>query len=59
MAIRAYKQSKLLTEPAKNVNQEVLNSILDHVIGECYMRDSSFSLHLNIAFVIMILANNR
>lgn len=55
IAIRAYKQSNLLSNPSKQVSPEALNRILEHVVSECYLRDETFTLHLNLAFVIMIL----
>ena len=55
IAIRAYKQSNLLSNPSKQVSYEALNRILEHVVSECYLRDQTFTLHLNLAFVIMIL----
>ena len=55
IAIRAYKQSNLLSNPSKQVSPEALNRILEHVVSECYLRDETFTLHLNLAFVLMIL----
>jgi len=54
-AMRAYKQSTLLSQPKKIVSPEALNRILEHVVGQCYIRDPHFSLHLNLTFMVMIL----
>lgn len=56
-AIRAYKQSNLITQP-KNVSPETLNKILELVVSECYRRDESFSLHLNLVFAVIILGKS-
>ena len=55
-AIRAYKQSNVLLQPSKELSPATLNRILAHIVGECYLRDETFSLHLNLSFVVMILA---
>ena len=56
-AIRSYKQSNLLGQPgnSRGISQGALTSILEHVISACYLRDSEFSLHLNLVFLMMIL----
>ena len=41
------------------MSQETLNRILNHLIGECYRRDEKFTLHLNLAFIIMILNKSQ
>ena len=41
------------------MSAEALNRILEHVIGSCYLRDSKFSLHLNLVFVVVILTKEN
>lgn len=60
MAVRAYERSNLLSRQQKtSMSSDTLNRILNYVIGECYKSDDSFSLHLNLTFIIMILNKSQ
>lgn len=58
-AMRAYKQSNMVEKPRQNVSSEALNRIIKHVVGECYLRDPDFTLHLNLTFMVMILTRRE
>ena len=57
-AMKAFKQSNLLQNPKGELPPTKLDNILDHVVGECYLRDENFSLHLNLTFMLMIYTKN-
>ena len=51
-------QSSVLEQSKQDqLPEETLDGIIRHVVGECYLRDHSFSLHLNLTFMLMIHTN--
>ena len=37
------------------MSQVALDRILEHVVGQCYLRDPNISLYLNLTFMLMVL----
>lgn len=40
------------------MSEASINFILEYVVGECYLREKTFSLHLNLVFIVIMLSHN-